>query len=257
MENLKKKIAKRAKELVKILEISPVEAEKIEENLSFSYSAPKISKKTAANAIDHTILSFNAAEEDVLRICREARDFGFKAVCINPMWVKTAAAFRSENNAKFLIATVIDFPLGASTAAAKTAESVTAALDGADEIDVVINIGLIKSRKLKECFKLLKSTTKTKAYIKVILETSALSEEEKIDAALIAAFAGADMLKTSTGVNGKATVEDVKLLRAVAGKKLGVKAAGGIRDKETLIAMMQAGADRIGCSSSVSIMENW
>ena len=148
MENLKKKIAKRAKELVKILEISPVEAEKIEENLSFSYSAPKISKKTAANAIDHTILSFNAAEEDVLRICREARDFGFKAVCINPMWVKTAAAFRSENNAKFLIATVIDFPLGASTAAAKTAESVTAALDGADEIDVVRNIGLIKSRKL-------------------------------------------------------------------------------------------------------------
>ena len=106
-------------------------------------------------------------------------------------------------------------------------------------------------------FELLKSTTKTKAYIKVILETSALSEDEKIDAALIAVFAGADMLKTSTGVNGKATVDDVKLLRAVAGKRLGVKAAGGIRDKETLVAMMLSGADRIGCSSSVSIMENW
>ena len=254
MENLKKKIAKRAEELAKILEIPPLEAEKIKENLEFTYTAPKISKKTAANAIDHTILSFNAAEEDVLRICREAAEFGFKAVCINPMWVKTAADFRNRNNAKFLIATVIDFPLGASTAAAKTAESVTAALDG---IDVVINIGLIKSRKLKECFELLKSTTKTKAYIKVILETSALSQDEKIDAALIAVFAGADMLKTSTGVNGKATVDDVKLLRAVAGKRLGVKAAGGIRDKETLVAMMQAGADRIGCSSSVSIMENW
>jgi deoxyribose-phosphate aldolase len=257
MTKLKEKIAKRAKKLAEILGVSPLEVKKIEENLAFSYSAPKISKKTAANSIDHTILSFNAAEEDVIRICREATEFGFKAVCINPVWVKTAAAFRSENNAKFLIATVIDFPLGASTAAAKTAESITAALDGADEIDVVINIGLIKSRKLKECFELLKSTTKTKSYTKVILETSALSEEEKIDAALIAVFAGADMLKTSTGVNGKATVEDVKLLRTVAGNRLGVKAAGGIRDKETLIAMMKAGADRIGCSSSVSIMENW
>jgi deoxyribose-phosphate aldolase len=257
MENWKKKIAKRAEELVKILEIPPLEAKKIEENLEFTYTAPKISKKTAANAIDHTILSFNAAEEDVLRICREAAEFGFKAVCINPMWVKTAADFRREKHAKFLIATVIDFPLGASTAAAKEAESKQAVIDGADEIDVVINIGLIKSGKLEECFKLLKSATQTKAYTKVILETSALSEEEKIDAALIAVFAGADMLKTSTGVNGKATVEDVRLLRAVAGNRLGVKAAGGIRDKETLIAMMQAGADRIGCSSSVSIMENW
>jgi len=257
MTKLKEKIAKRAQKLAEILGVSPLEVKKIEENLAFSYPAPKISKKTAAKAIDHTVLSFNAGEEEVLKICREATEFGFKAVCINPVWVKTAAAFRSKNNASFLIATVIDFPLGASTAAAKTAESITAALDGADEIDVVINIGLIKSRRLKECFEILKSTTKTKAYIKVILETSALSEDEKIDAALIAVFAGADMLKTSTGVNGKATVEDVELLRAVAGNRLGVKAAGGIRDKETLIAMMKAGADRIGCSSSVSIMENW
>ena len=110
---------------------------------------------------------------------------------------------------------------------------------------------------MKECFEILKSATETETYVKVILETSALSEDEKIDAALIAFFAGADMLKTSTGVNGKAAVDDVKLLRMIAGNRLGVKAAGGIRDKETLIAMMKAGADRIGCSSSVSIVENW
>ena len=257
MENLKKKIAKRAKEVVRILGLLPIEAERIKENLNAEYVVPDITKETASKAIDHTILSFDAAEKDIIRICREARYSGFKAVCINPRWVKTAADFRRDKHAKFLIATVIDFPLGASTAAAKETESKQAVIDGADEIDVVINIGLIKSGKLEECFKLLKSATQTKAYTKVILETSALSEEEKIDAALIAVFAGADMLKTSTGVNGKATVEDVRLLRAVAGNRLGVKAAGGIRDKETLIAMMQAGADRIGCSSSVSIMENW
>jgi deoxyribose-phosphate aldolase len=218
---------------------------------------PEITRETAAGAIDHTILSVNAAESDIIRICQEALDFGFKAVCINPVWIKTAADFRKSKGARFRIATVIDFPLGASTAAAKEAESKQAELDGADEIDVVINIGLIKSGKLKECFDILKNTIKTDIYVKVILETSALSEEEKIDAALIAVFAGADMLKTSTGVNGKAAVEDVRLLRAVAGNRLGVKAAGGIRDKETLVAMMEAGADRIGCSSSVSIMENW
>ena len=257
MDSLKEKIKKRAEELVKILGISPLECAKIEENLSSEYIVPEITKETAAKAIDHTILSFNAVASDILRICREASEYGFKAVCINPMWVKTAADFRSKNNAEFLIATVIDFPLGASTAAAKEAESAQAVFDGADEIDVVINIGLIKSGKLKKCFELLKSATKTNIYTKVILETSAFSEDEKIDAALIALYSGADMLKTSTGVNGKATIEDVKILRMIAGNGLGVKAAGGIRDKETLTAMMQAGADRIGCSSSVSIMENW
>lgn len=257
MDSLKEKIKKRAEELVKILGISTLECAKIEENLNSEYIVPEITKETAAKAIDHTILSFNAAESDILRICREARDLGFKAVCINPVWIRTAAGFRKNEGASFRIATVIDFPLGASTAAAKEAESKQAVLDGADEIDVVINIGLIKSGKLTECFEILKSAVKTKTYIKVILETSALSEDEKIDAALIAVFAGADMLKTSTGVNGKATVEDVRLLRTVAGNSLGVKAAGGIRDKETLVAMMKAGADRIGCSSSVSIMENW
>ena len=253
----KDKILEKARKLAGILEIPQSEVRKIEENLGFCYSAPEITREVAAKAIDHTILSFSAGKDDVLKICGEAKKYGFKAVCINPVWVKTAFDFRRENDADFKIATVIDFPLGASTAAAKLAESAAAAVDGADEIDVVINIGLIKSGMFKECFELLKSTTKTKAYIKVILETSELTEDEKIYAALIAVFAGADMLKTSTGVNGKATAGDVRLLRMIAGNRLGVKAAGGIRDKETLIAMMNAGADRIGCSSSVSIMEKW
>ena len=257
MEFSKEKILEKARELAQILEISQSEVEKIKENLDCAYIQPEITKEAAAKAIDHTILSFNAGKNDVLRICGEAEKYGFKAVCINPVWIKTAFDFRKKKGASFKIATVIDFPLGASTAFAKQAESAAAAVDGADEIDVVINIGLIKSGMFKECFEILKSTMKTKSYVKVILETSELSEDEKIYAALIAVFAGADMLKTSTGVNGKAAVDDVRLLRMIAGNRLGVKAAGGIRDKAALVAMMNAGADRIGCSSSVSIMENW
>ena len=257
MKITKETVLERARELAEILEIPQIEVEKIRENLDCSYIPPEITKEAAAKAVDHTVLSFNAVENDIVRICNEAQKYGFKAICINPVWIRTAVSIRKQLNADFLIATVIDFPLGASTSAAKTAEAIQAAIDGADEIDVVINIGLLKSRRFKECFEILKSTMKTKAYVKVILETSELSDDEKVYAALIAVFAGADMLKTSTGVNGKATVEDVRLLRMIAGSRLGVKAAGGIREKETLVAMMKAGADRIGCSSSVKIMENW
>ena len=168
MEISKEKILEKALELASILEIPQSEIEKIKENLNFCYCVPEITKETAAQAIDHTVLSFNAGRNDVLRICEETKKYGFKAVCINPVWVKTAANFRHENNAAFKIATVIDFPLGASTAAAKQAESAAAALDGADEIDVVINIGLIKSGMFRECFEILKST------IQIDLEECAL-----------------------------------------------------------------------------------
>ena len=257
MEITKEKILKRAAELAQELGIPSGEVDKIAENIETFYKPLEISKSNVAKSIDHTILSFDASEKEISKICSEAKKYGFKAICINPAWIKTAVAIRKNINGSFLIATVIDFPLGASTSAVKTAESAQAVIDGADEIDVVINIGMIKSKMFKECFEILKCSTITKAYTKVILETSALSEDEKIDAALIALFAGADMLKTSTGVNGKASAEDVKLLRMIAGNRLGVKAAGGIRDKEKIIEMINAGADRIGCSSSVSIMENW
>jgi len=255
---MKELILKRAAELGPVLGISGEKTEELRRNLAFEFSADgEITKDSAAKAIDHTILSFNAAEDDVLRICEEAKRYGFAAVCVNPVWVKTAAEFREKNGACFKIATVIDFPLGASTAEARVAEAGKAAADGADELDLVIGIGLLKSGKLRETYESIRALAEMKCFLKVILETSALTDSEKVDAALLAFFAGAKMLKTSTGVNGKATVDDVRLLRAVAGKSLGVKAAGGIRDKETLLAMMRAGADRIGCSSSVSIMENW
>lgn len=226
--------------------------------LDTGYSCGDIDVETAVNAIDHTILSFNATENDIIRVCEEAGMNGFKAICINPVWVKSACEFRKNKGYSFLIATVVDFPLGASSLNARIAETKQAVTDGADEIDIVINIGLLKSGKIQETYKNLKEViASTESFYKVILETSSLSVEEKIDAALISVFAGADMLKTSTGVNGKASVDDVRLLRTVAGKRLGVKAAGGIRDKETLVQMMKAGADRIGCSSSANIINSW
>lgn len=255
---MKDLILKRAYALDALIGFDCTKMDELRRNLAFEFSADgEITKDSAAKAIDHTILSFNAAEDDVLRICEEAKRYGFAAVCVNPVWVKTAAEFREKNGACFKIATVIDFPLGASTAEARVAEAGKAAADGADELDLVIGIGLLKSGKLRETYESIRALAEMKCFLKVILETSALTDSEKVDAALLAFFAGAKMLKTSTGVNGKATVDDVRLLRAVAGKSLGVKAAGGIRDKETLLAMMRAGADRIGCSSSVSIMENW
>lgn len=255
---MKDLILKRAYALDALIGFDCTKMEELRRNLAFEYAEQlEITKDLAAKAIDHTILSFNATEGDVLRICEEAKRYGFAAVCVNPVWVKTAAEFREKNGACFKIATVIDFPLGASTAEARVAEAGKAAADGADELDLVIGIGLLKSGKLCETYESMRAVAGVKCFLKVILEASALTDSEKVDAALLAFFAGAKMLKTSTGVNGKAAVDDVRLLRTVAGKSLGVKAAGGIRDKETLLAMMRAGADRIGCSSSVSIMENW
>ena len=255
---MKDLILKRAYALDALIGFDCTKMEELRRNLAFEYAEQlEITKDHAAKAIDHTILSFNAAEGDVLRICEEAARYCFAAVCINPVWVKRAAEFRKKSGAGFRIATVIDFPLGASTVEARVAEAEKAVADGADELDLVIGIGFLKSGKLRETYESMRAVAGVKCFLKVILETSALTDSEKVDAALLAFFAGAKMLKTSTGVNGKAAVDDVRLLRAVAGKSLGVKAAGGIRDKETLLAMMRAGADRIGCSSSVSIMENW
>ncbi len=254
---MKKRILERARELATAIEIPAGKLAELEDNLKSDYVVPEITREYGLGTIDHTVLSFNATEADVTRICEEAHKFGFFAICINPVWIPLANGIREKLGATFKIATVIDFPLGASTLEARIAETDRALSDGADEIDLVISIGLLKSGKTAETFKLMREVAKRGGYLKVILESSELTEEEKIDAALLAFFAGAHMLKTSTGVNGKATAEDVKILRAVAGKTLGVKAAGGIRDKETLLKMVEAGADRIGCSSSVKIFSAW
>ena len=254
---MKEKIKNRAIELAKIIGIDEAKVNSLYKNIDSVYQSPETDAALAASMIDHTILSFNAKRSDVERICVEAAENNFKAVCINPVWIKFAAQIRKELGAKFLIATVVDFPLGASNVASRIEETKQALADGADEIDLVISIGFLKSGMVEETYRMMKEVALTECYLKVILETSELEEDEKIDAAVLAYFAGAQMLKTSTGVNGKATVDDVKLLRMVAGSELGVKAAGGIRDKETLLNMVEAGADRIGCSSSVKIINEW
>lgn len=254
---MKEKIMSRAVELAEILGIDNSLVKKLNENVDSVYEVPETDALKAASMIDHTVLSFNATSTDIERVCEEARLNSFKAICINPVWIKFAAEKRKELGAKFLIATVVDFPLGASNLNSRVEETRQAVKDGADEIDLVISIGLLKSGMVKETYRLMKEVADTKCFLKVILEISELKENEKIDAVVLACFAGADMLKTSTGVNGKAAVEDVTLLRLVAGNELGVKAAGGIRDKQTLLDMVKAGADRIGCSSSVKIIKEW
>lgn len=254
---MKELIRKRAESIVKQLGICGCRLSDIIENTEAEYTPPQVTLAVMKNAVDHTVLSFNATEKDVLRVCDEALKYGFKAICINPVWVRTAFEHRKMNKGTYLIATVVNFPLGASTVQASVAETNQALADGADEIDLVIGIGLLKSGKLKEVYENIKAVASCGGYLKVILETSELTMEEKIDGAVISVLAGAHMLKTSTGFSGKAAVEDVKLLRAIAGNRLGVKAAGGIRDKAALIDMIDAGADRIGCSSSVNIAEKW
>lgn len=255
---MKELIKKRAEHIAEQLNISGAGISEVIKGLECNYLSQSIDLKKATEAIDHTILSYNATQTDVLRICEEAGKNKFKAICINPVWIGVSNDFRKKNQHSFLIATVVDFPLGASSINARIAETKQAVADGADEIDIVVSIGLLKSGKIKETYQSLKEImSETESYYKVILETSALELNEKIDGAVLAVLAGADMLKTSTGVNGKASVEDVRLLRMIAGERLGVKAAGGIRDKASLIQMMEAGADRIGCSSSVSIVQNW
>ena len=254
---MKERIKSRAAELARNIGIDDSKIKDLYRNIDTEYHAPETDAFLAASMIDHTILSFDAKGSDVERVCNEAAQNNFKAICINPVWIKTAVEKRTKLRSEFLIATVVDFPLGASNMASRIEETKQALADGADEIDLVISIGLLKSGMIAETFRLMKEVADTGCYLKVILETSELEVDEKIDAAVLAYFAGAHMLKTSTGVNGKATVEDVRLLRTVAGSELGVKAAGGIRDKETLIKMVEAGADRIGCSSSVRIIQEW
>ena len=251
---MKKQIWERAEFLNEKIGFDKEKMEELRSNLNNEWSMPKITKEFVPSLIDHTVLSFNATIRDIENVCKEAFENKFKAICINPVWIKDAVDFRKSLNANFLIATVVDFPLGASSKQSRIIETKQALKDGADEIDLVISIGLLKSGKFKETYALMKDVADLKGYLKVILEISELNNNEKIDATLLAFFAGANMLKTSTGVNGKATVEDVKILRAVAGNTLGVKAAGGIRTLENLTKMVEAGASRIGASSSVKIM---
>lgn len=210
-----------------------------------------------ASYIDHTLLKPESTESQVIQLCKEAAEFKFASVCVNPTWVEAAAAELAGTEVK--VCTVIGFPLGASTPETKAFETTDAISKGAGEIDMVLNVGALKSGNtdhVKKDIEAVVNAAKGKAIVKVILETCLLTDEEKAAASRLSKEAGADFVKTSTGFStGGATVEDVKLMRETVGPDLGVKASGGVRSLEDVQAMIEAGATRIGASSGVKIMQ--
>ncbi|PKR85243.1 deoxyribose-phosphate aldolase [Heyndrickxia camelliae] len=210
-----------------------------------------------AKMIDHTLLKADATKEQIHTLCLEAKEYSFASVCVNPSWVPYCADLLKDTDVK--VCTVIGFPLGANTPETKAFETRNAIENGASEVDMVINIGALKSGNEELVEKDIKSVieaAKGKALTKVIIETSLLTEDEKVRACKIAVKAGADFVKTSTGFStGGATPEDVALMRKTVGPKIGVKASGGVRSVDDAEAMIQAGASRIGASSGVKIVK--
>ena len=205
--------------------------------------------------IDHTLLKADATKEQILRLCREAADYDFMSVCINPCWIPDAKDALKGSDVK--VCTVIGFPLGAMTTEAKVFEAKNAVDCGADEVDMVVNIGRVKDhdeayvteeiRRIKEAI--------GDHILKVIIETCLLTDEEKVFACLCAKNAGADFVKTSTGFStAGATAADVALMKKTVGDGVKVKAAGGVRTKEDMDEMIEAGAERIGTSKGISLM---
>ncbi|WP_312117364.1 deoxyribose-phosphate aldolase [Brevibacillus reuszeri] len=205
--------------------------------------------------IDHTLLKPEATQAMIDKLCAEAKEHDFASVCVNPYWVKRSAELLAGTDVK--VCTVIGFPLGASTSEVKAAETSDAIRNGATEVDMVLNVGALKSGDL-ETVKADVAAVKRAAgdvLLKVILETGLLTDEEKETACKLCVEAGADYVKTSTGFGpGGATVEDIALMRKTVGADVGVKASGGVRDGEAALAMIEAGASRIGTSSGVSIV---
>jgi len=219
-----------------------------------------VDKIDIAKYIDHTNLKPYATADDIIKLCDEAIEYGFYAVCVNPYRVRLAKEYLRGRKADVKVASVIGFPLGATPTEVKVFEARRALEDGADELDMVINIGALKDRDYEyvknDIAEVVKVAHEKGAKVKVIIETCYLTEEEKVKACELAKEAGADFVKTSTGFGtGGATVEDVRLMRRVVGSEMGVKAAGGIRTYEQALKMIEAGANRIGTSSGVRIVE--
>ncbi|MCE7792530.1 deoxyribose-phosphate aldolase [Salipaludibacillus sp. CUR1] len=213
--------------------------------------------QSLASLIDHTLLKPETKEEQIHKLCQEAKDYQFASVCVNPTWVKKSAELLKGTGVD--VCTVIGFPLGANTPETKAFETKNAIENGATEVDMVLNIGALKDKNdalVEEDMKAVAEAAKGKALTKVILETCLLTDDEKVRACEIALKAGIDFVKTSTGFStGNATVEDVKLMRKTVGDKAGVKASGGVRSLEDAQAMTDAGATRIGASAGVKIVE--
>lgn len=219
---------------------------------------PRFTRSTLAAMIDHTLLRPEATPDQVERLCAEAEVHGFAAVCVNPVFVPLAVRLLSGTRVK--VGTVVDFPLGAGTVTDKARQAEAALAAGAVELDMVQPVGLLKAGLDREVAEHLRAVVdpahRAGAIVKVILETALLTEEEIDRAARLAAGAGADFVKTSTGFGpGGATEAAVRRMREAVGQEVGVKAAGGIRDYETACRMVAAGANRIGTSSGVAIVQ--
>ncbi|MCK4027601.1 deoxyribose-phosphate aldolase [Streptococcus suis] len=206
--------------------------------------------------IDHTVLKPETSQAQVEQVLAEAKEYDFASVCINPTWVAFAANGLEDSDVK--VCTVIGFPLGANTPAVKAFETKEAIANGADEIDMVINIGALKDKNYDLVLEDIKAVVEASGdkLVKVIIEACLLTDEEKVKACELSKEAGADFVKTSTGFStGGATVEDVALMRKTVGPDMGVKASGGARSYADAIAFIEAGANRIGASSGVAIMK--
>lgn len=209
-----------------------------------------------AKYIDHTQLKPDTTKEKIKQIVDEAREYKFASVCVNPHWV--SYCFDQLKDTSVKVCTVIGFPLGATSTESKVFETKQAIQDGATEVDMVINVGELKSGNdqfVKDDIQAVVNAAKEGALTKVIIETSLLTNDEKVRACQLAKEAGADFVKTSTGFSGGgATLDDVKLMRETVGPDMGVKASGGVRDLETTNAMIEAGATRIGASAGIDII---
>lgn len=233
---------------------------KTQGNSSFSGASSSASKvitsSELASYIDHTLLKPEAVQSQFDQLCKEAVTYKFMSVCVNSSWVPYVAKKLRGSGVK--ICAVVGFPLGEMDIRSKTFETRSAISNGADEIDMVINIGALKSGNYKlveEDIRSIKRACRSNTILKVIIETVFLTEEEKIIACELSKKADADFVKTSTGfMGGGATVEDIMLMRRVVGSKMGVKASGGIRDFNQAVALINAGANRLGCGSSVAVV---
>lgn len=207
--------------------------------------------------IDHTALKPNTNKESILKLIAEAKTYDFASVCVNPCWV--ALAHQELKNTDVKVCTVIGFPLGANTTEVKVFETKDAIEKGAQEIDMVINIAMLKDKEydyVENEIHQIVETAKDKAIVKVIIETCLLTDEEKIKACELSQKAGADFVKTSTGFStGGATVHDIALMRKTVGAEMGVKASGGVHTHEEALAMVEAGATRIGASAGVKLLK--
>ena len=215
-----------------------------------------IDKKTMAAMIDHTILKASATRELVIELCSQAKEYNFASVCVSPCFVKLASQELKDSEVK--ICTVIGFPLGVNSTHVKAFEAKKAVEDGAQEVDMVIHVGALKEGDQAYVLNDIAEVVKASggALVKVIIETCYLTDDEKVTACEIAKKAGANFVKTSTGFGtGGATATDIALMRKTVGNELGVKASGGVRSLQEALAVIEAGASRIGTSSGMSIIK--